>query len=133
MALAGSSPTRIVASPGARPYSATNASTSAATSARTRAATALPSMIWAATALILRPAFCDWRVARHELALRAVGGEAHDDDVRLDRCHDAVPERRMDDVVADAELRRGRGCRAAAPGHRTWPDRGRGLAAPRGH
>src|SRR6185503_12268480 len=41
---AGSSPTSTVASPGARPCSATNWPTSSATSARTRAATALPSI-----------------------------------------------------------------------------------------
>src|SRR3954452_16173392 len=44
MAEPGSSPTRIVASPGGRPCSAVNCATPSPTSARTRAATALPSI-----------------------------------------------------------------------------------------
>src|SRR4051795_5988526 len=53
MALAGSSPMRIVARPGRRPVRCTNASTSPATSARTFAAIALPSMMSALTTCTL--------------------------------------------------------------------------------
>src|SRR3954470_22352352 len=101
MPLAGSSPTRIVASPGRRPVRATNASTSRATSSRTRAATALPSMI-VATARTL--ALGDRRVLGHELALGAVGREPHHDDAAgLGRRHDPFPEGGVDDVVAHPE------------------------------
>src|SRR4051794_18108944 len=130
MALAGSSPTRIVASPGGRPVRPVKASTSRARSARTRAAIALPSMIVAialagyvtgrvgrrSLSRAVRPPgtggmppgastisalLGDRRVLGHELALAAVTGEPHDDHAaRLRADHDALAERGVDDVVA---------------------------------
>src|SRR3954449_11958760 len=119
-ALAGSSPTRIVASPGDRPCSSVNAFTCSATCARTRAATALPSMIWAAMEAGTLPprrgctpaaesALADRRVLGHELALGAVAREAYDDDpAGLDARHDALAERRVDAFVAHAVVGAGR-------------------------
>src|SRR5438445_10470562 len=109
MSDAGSSPTSTVASPGGTPVSAVSAATSRATSARTSWAIALPSMIVAA--ISLPPG--DGGVGGHQLALGAVGGEAHDDDAPgLDPGHHALAERGVADVVAQPELRRGRGLAA---------------------
>src|SRR6202012_68889 len=48
----------------------------------------------------------DRRVLDDQLALAAIAGKAHDDPpVRLDRGHDALAKRRMDDVLAEAESR----------------------------
>src|SRR6478672_2866943 len=135
---AGSSPTSTVASPGTRPVRSRNTSTCSATSARTRAAIALPSMMLALTAWILRvgPAprrragrwsastrarpsaaastAADRRVLGHQLALGAVAGEAHDDHaVRLDARHDALAEGRVNDVLAEAKCARDGRPRAA--------------------
>src|SRR5947209_11399398 len=94
-----------VASPGGVPVSATRSATPAATSSRTPAATALPSMIVATTS-----APRDRGVGRHELALRSIAGEAnHDDPAGLDPRDHALAEGGVHDVVAEAELRRGRG------------------------
>src|SRR5215217_5682354 len=85
----GSSPTRIVASPGRSPNCSANCSTSCATVLRTSAAIALPSMICAAMRSTLSE-LGDRRVLRHELALAAVAGKAYDDDsAGFDRGHDA--------------------------------------------
>src|SRR5882672_7011765 len=125
---AGSSPTSTVASPGTRPVRSRNASTCWATSARTRAAIALPSMMLALTAWILRVGPAPWRragrgstatrvrpsegastaadgrVLGHQLALGAVAGEPHDDHaVRLDARHDPLAEGRVHDVLTEAE------------------------------
>src|SRR4051812_44873410 len=106
MALAGSSPTSTVARPGRRPVRAVNASTSRATCARTRAAMALPSMMRAVMAGTLAPG--QRRVLGHQLALRAVAGEAHDDHAaRLDADHDPLAEGRVQDVLAEPERARG--------------------------
>ena len=97
-----------------------------ATRSRTAAATALPSMIRAATAL--PPP--DRRVVGHQLALGAVVGEAHDDDpARLDRGDDAVAEAGVDDVVAGLQLqRRARLDRSQAAAAASQPIAGRRRA-----
>ena len=69
-------------------------------------------------------AFPDRRVIRHQLALRAVAREAHDDDpAGLGGRDHALAERGVDDVVAEAEdgaggvrLRLGGGRRGVGPG-----------------
>src|SRR5580700_6590165 len=110
---AGSSPTRIVARPGARPVRSRNSATSRATSARTRAATSLPSMIVA----LMRSgtlkdrgalALCDRREIRDHLALGVILAEPdHDDPAGFEPGHDTFAEFRMGDVLAEPE-RRGR-------------------------
>src|ERR1035437_8896772 len=91
----GSSPTSTVARPGVRPVRSVNARTSSATCSRTRAATALPSMIVADIGRTLI-ASADRRVLGHQLALRAVCGEAHDDHAAgLNACDDRSEERRV--------------------------------------
>src|SRR4029077_19953411 len=50
----------------------------------------------------------DRRVVGHQLALGPVAGKADDNyPPRLDAGHDAVPKARMNDVVADPQLKRG--------------------------
>ncbi len=99
--------------PATRPTSRWKTSTSLATSARTRAAIALPSMIVAlmgrcyafAPGMETRvSAPAHRRVLGHQLSLRAIVGEAHDDHAAgLDAGDHAVAERRVHDVLAEAE------------------------------
>ena len=108
----------------------------AATSARTRAATALPSMIRRChRAAILRVALRDRRVLGHQLALAAVGGEAHDDHAAgLDARHDASPNAAW---MTSSPMRNSAVVRRRSPPpHDIAPRadvRGARLAAPRGH
>src|ERR1700691_810591 len=125
----GSSPTSTVASPGVRPVPSVNARTRSDTSPRTRAAIALPSMIVAVMALIVRSrtagccseqrmrrpvrhaaqappptsrsAATDRRVLGHQLALGPVTREAHDDHAPgLHTRDDALAEGGVHDVRA---------------------------------
>src|SRR5918998_2900551 len=138
MAEAGSSPTSTVASPGFTWSSAT----SRATCSFTRAATALPSMITARQPTYPTPcaagragcfglaALLERRVVRHELALRAVAGEAHHHQAAgLHAHHHALAEVRVRDVVAEGEDRAGPG-RLGRRGGPTAPGGG-ALAAHR--
>src|SRR3954449_4998775 len=70
---------------------------------------AFPSMI-VATGWTLALPLGERRVLGHELALRAIRREPHDDHpARLGTGHDALAERGMDDVVAQPERAASRG------------------------
>ena len=76
-------------------------------------------------------ALADRRVVGHELALAALAGEVHDHDAAgLDAGDDALAERGVDDVVADAEHRRPRRRRRRRRRSRRPRRGGRAAAAP---
>src|SRR5215207_5648809 len=105
MAEAGSSPTSTVASPGGRPSSRVSVAASSRTRSRTPCATALPSITVAAIASARLPQRC---VVGHQLALRALAGEANDDHAAgLHRGDYALAEAGVDDVIAGGEAGNG--------------------------